>query len=543
MQIYSDKLFKDPVEIIEVFEPEFVKSALYKIEKLQNKGLHLVGYMRYDLSKSANADHCICPNNYPSIYLPLIYFEAFEDYEQFIPKTPDYKIGTIIEPLITKENYIKKIAYIKDKIKNGITYEVNYTYPSTLKTNAEEFDLYNYFLQNQTTQYNAFLQNKYETILSFSPEMFFTIDGRKILTKPMKGTIQRGKTKQEDKKLKEFLFNDIKNRAENIMIVDLLRNDLGRISTTGTVNVDKLFDIEEHKTLFQMTSEISAELEENITLYDIINAIYPCGSITGAPKVSTMRVIEETEIDSRNVYCGAIGYLHKDKSVFSVPIRILQRKYYEKDYKYWAGGAIVWDSTAEDEWEETLTKTKFLQTNFSLIETMKDDFELHIKRLKNSAKELGFKWNNKIEKLQIKNGIVTRIELFKNGDFEVSTRPIPDIVSNPKIKIGHKVNLSNPFCYHKTSIRTPTPKDVFDEIGINEKGEITEGSYTNIAVKQGKNIYTPPVECGLLNGIMRQKLIRTGKIKEKVLYIDDLKQADKIYCFNSIRGIIEVELC
>ena len=148
MQIYSDKLFKDPVEIIEVFEPEFVKSALYKIEKLKNKGLHLVGYMRYDLSKSANARHCICPNNYHNIYSPLIYFEAFEDYEQFIPKTPDYKIGTIIEPLITKENYIKKIEYIKDKIKNGITYEVNYAYPSTLKTNAEEFDLYNYFLQN-----------------------------------------------------------------------------------------------------------------------------------------------------------------------------------------------------------------------------------------------------------------------------------------------------------------------------------------------------------------------------------------------------------
>ena len=170
------------------------------------------------------------------------------------------------------------------------------------------------------------------------------------------------------------------------MIVDLLRNDLGRISKTGSVHVDKLFDIEQHKTLFQMTSEISSELEDNITLYDIINAIYPCGSITGAPKISTMRVISETEKFSREVYCGAIGYLHKDEAIFSVPIRILQKKNNDIDYRYYAGGAIVWDSDAEDEWEETLVKTKFLNTCFSLIETGINDFDLHIKRLKKSAK-------------------------------------------------------------------------------------------------------------------------------------------------------------
>ena len=529
MQIYSDKLFKHPAEIIEVFEPKEIKSGLDRIEELSKKGLYLLGYMRYDLSKS---------NNYP-----LIYYEAFESYEKFTPKTPDYKIGTIIKPLISKEKYYKNFEFIKEKIKNGVTYEVNYTYPSVLETNADEFNLYNYFLQKQTTPYNAFIKNRYETILSFSPEMFFTINGRRILTKPMKGTIQRGGIPEEDRKLKAFLYNDIKNRAENIMIVDLLRNDLGIISRTGTVKVDKLFDIEEHKTLFQMTSEISSELNKKITLYDIIKALYPCGSITGAPKISTMKVIEETEISDRNVYCGAIGYLHNDEAVFSVPIRILQRKHNEPDYKYWTGGAIVWDSTAKDEWEEALTKTKFLQTDFTLIETIKDDLNLHIERLKQSAKELGFKWNNNIEKLQIKKNIVTRIELFKNGKFEITTREIPKPLTNPKIKIGYKVNSSNPFLYHKTSIRKPATNGVFDEIGINERGEITEGTFTNIAIKQGKNIYTPPVECGLLNGIMRQKLLKDGKLKEKILFLDDLKQADKIYCFNSIRGIVEVELC
>ena len=530
MQIYSDKVFNNPIEIIEVFEPKKVKSGLDKIEKLKNEGFYLVGYMRYDLKKEADN-------------MPLIYFEAFRDFEPFEQKTPDYKIGTIIEPLISKEEYIEQIEYIKEQIKNGVTYEVNYTYPSVVKTNATELDLYNYLLQNQKTPYNAFLQNKYETILSFSPELFFTLNGRKILTKPMKGTIKRGKNEQEDLELKNFLYNDIKNRAENIMIVDLLRNDLGRISKTGTVHVDKLFDIEQHKTLFQMTSEISSELENDITLYDIINAIYPCGSITGAPKISTMRVISETEKFSREVYCGAIGYLHNEEAIFSVPIRILQKKNNDADYKYYAGGAIVWDSVADDEWEETLIKTKFLNTNFSLIETGVKDFDLHIKRLKKSAKELGFRWNKDIEKISFDKNIVSRIELFKDGKFELTTRAIPLPPQNPKIKIKNKTNTSNPFLYHKTSIRKSMPQDVFDEICINEKGEITEGTFTNIAIKKNGKIFTPPLKCGLLNGIMRQNLLNIGKIEEKILYPEDLKNADKIYCFNSVRGIVEVELC
>lgn len=529
MQIYSDKVFSNSVETVVAFEPEDVKNALDQIETLRNKGLYIVGYMRYDLKKAAAG-------------LPLVYFEAFESFEPFKQKTPDYKIGTIVTPNISKEEYAKQIAYIREQIKNGITYEVNYTYPSTLKTNASEIDLYHYLLQNQATPYNAFLQNEYETILSFSPELFFTLEGDKILTKPMKGTIRRGKSSKEDKELKSFLYNDLKNRTENIMIVDLLRNDLGRISKPGTVRADKLFDIERHKTLFQMTSEISSELKKGTTLNDIIEAIYPCGSITGAPKISTMKVIADTECCTRDVYCGAIGYIHEDEVIFSVPIRILQKKQGESSYRYDAGSAITWNSTAENEWEETLTKAQFLNTDFSLIETGITDFEMHIERLKNSANALGFVWNSEIEKLGFDPEIVNRIELFKDGHFEVTTRPIPAPKQNPKVRIAHKVNSANPFLYHKTSIRLPAPKDVFDEIGINERGEITEGTFTNIGALINGVIYTPPVACGLLNGITRQKLLREGAIQEKVLYPCDLKAADKIYCFNSVRGMVEVEL-
>lgn len=373
--------------------------------------------------------------------------------------------------------------------------------------------------------------------------MFFSLYKNRIVTKPMKGTLKRGKNAKEDKVLKNYLHKDIKNRAENIMIVDLLRNDLGKISKPGSVKVNKLFEIETYKTLFQMTSEISSELENGITLYDIISSIFPCGSITGAPKISTMKVIEETEVCAREIYCGAIGYLHKDEAIFSVPIRILQKKNKEIDYRYHTGGAIVWDSTAEDEWKETVVKTKFLETNFSLIETCKNDFNLHIKRLKCSAKELRFKWNKDIEKIKFQTGIVTRIELFKNGHFKVTTREIPSVIKNAKIKLNGRVESSNPFLYHKTSIRESNPKNIFEEIKINERGEITEGVFTNIAILKGNKIYTPPVSCGLLNGITRQKLLRKKIIEEKIIYPKDLKEADKIFCFNSIRGIIEVELC
>ncbi|MBQ7078436.1 MAG: bifunctional anthranilate synthase component I family protein/class IV aminotransferase [Fibrobacter sp.] len=528
MQIYAEKIFKTPIETIEVFEPKNVTSALDRIEVLKSKGLYLVGYMRYDLNTASN--------------LPLIYFEAFDSFEPFVQKIPDKKIGTIIKPLISKEEYAAKVAFIKEQIKNGITYEVNYTYPSALKTNANETELYHYLLQNQKTPYNAFLQNKYETILSFSPELFFVKKGNKILTKPMKGTVKRGKTDEEDTALKNFLFNDLKNRTENIMIVDLLRNDLGRISKPGTVKADKLFDIEQHKTLFQMTSEISSELKEGVTLYDIIRAIYPCGSITGAPKISTMEIIDTTEHKPREVYCGAIGYIHGDEMIFSVPIRILQKKNGETEYRYDAGSAITWNSTAEDEWNETITKAKFLETDFSLIETGITDFEMHIERLRASSHTLGFTWNSNIEKLKFNPNVVNRIELFKDGHFEVTTRAIPAPKENPKVKIAHKVNSSNPFLYHKTSIRLPFPKDVFDEICVNEKGELTEGTFTNIGVQLNGTIYTPPIECGLLNGVTRQKLLREGKIKEKILYPSDLQNAEKIYCFNSVRGIVKVTL-
>ena len=540
MQIYSDRYFSDPEQIVEIFEPDSLHGGLDRIEKLQQEGYHLLGYMRYDLQKP-----------HPS-GMPLLYFEAYRketdksDAESRIAEKiadDEFPAGIFTVPLITREEYENKISYIREQILNGVTYEVNYTYPSVLKTSLSDDALYRYLLQKQKTPYNAFIRNRHETVMSFSPELFFSISGRHITTRPMKGTIKRGASPEEDMANREFLAKDVKNRAENIMIADLIRNDLGMIAEVGTVRADRLFAIEEHPTLFQMTSEISAELREGITLHNIIRALHPCGSITGAPKISTMKVIAEAEPYSRDVYCGAIAYLHGDEAIFSVPIRILQKQRGEKYFRYFAGGAVTYDSTAAGEWNETLTKTEFLQTDFRLIETGTGDSGLHMARMKKSAEELGFKWNRELDGFVFPENTVSRIELARDGNFRVTTRNIPAPADRPQVRIRGRVNSLNPFLYHKTTVRNPSPSGIFEEIRMNEKNEITEGTFTNIAVKKDGRMYTPPVSCGLLAGVMRHKLIENGTLTEKILYREDLINADAVYCMNSVRGIFEVELC
>ncbi len=534
MQIYANKSFSNPIEIIKA--EGNLKEAFSRIDKLRNK-YYLLGYITYDFQK--------------------LYFEVFDKFEAYTPNPPK-QLGTIIKPMISKEAYIDAINKIKEYISNGITYEVNYTYPSEVLTNFNGIDLYEAILEKQKTPYNTYLETPDLTLLSYSPELFFKLKGNKILTKPMKGTAPR-LGDSEDEERRDFLYNDIKNRAENIMIVDLLRNDLGRISKTGTVKVDKLFEIEKHPTVFQMTSEISSELEENTNLYDIFKAIFPCGSITGAPKVSTMRVIDELEPFSRNIYCGAIGFLSPNECEFSVPIRILYGK--DNKYTYHAGGAIVWDSTAKDEWEETLVKTKFLQTDFQLIETAVDDWERHVARMKKSANELGFKWNEEIEFLnqhltptlslkereQSYYPVKMRVTLDKNGNLQKQVTELSSCTFNgaskPRVKLQGKVNSHNPFLYHKTTIREAMPEDAFEHIRTNERGEITEGIFTNIAIEKDGKLYTPPISSGILNGTYRQKLLDEGKLIEKILHPKDLETANKIFCFNSVRKMIEVELC
>lgn len=534
MIIFGDKLFKNPVKKIQAFNKQELLDAFAQIEELKNK-FFITGYIRYEAFDTEKSS------------LPLLYFEVFEKFEHFTPQKVAPKTLNPC-PVVSFEEYSDAIRQIKAEIANGNTYEVNYTYDFEIKYDGDDFELFQYLLQKQKTPYNFYCKNKYDTVLSFSPELFFTLKNNHIVTKPMKGTAKRGQNKAEDKKLIEFLQNDEKNRAENVMIVDLLRNDLGRIAKTGSVKVTKLFEIETHRTLHQMTSQIEADLNENIKLYDIFKAIFPCGSITGAPKVSTMKIINKVEKGSRDIYCGAIGLISPDETLFSVPIRILQRR--DAKLLYRVGGAIVWDSDIQDEWDETLTKTKFLNDNFQIIETIKIEngkllFENeHFERMKKSCDHFGIKFKYPKITFPQKDGIL-RILLGETISTEYK-KFMPHKTNKITISLI-KINSQNEFMYHKTTYRPwfydsykkIANNEIYDEIFFNEKDELTEGARSNIVLQINGKLYTPPVSCGLLNGIGRQQL---KDIEEKILYKSDLENAEKIFCINSVRGMVEVHL-
>lgn len=547
MLIFGKKLFEKPLKVLKAFNNEEFLSAFREIEELSKK-YYLAGYIRYEakevfLGKKIASDY------------PLLYFEVFEDFKEFSPHVADL-CRLKSAPAITFEQYKSDLEKIKEEIANGNTYEVNYTYDRYVDCEADEFELFNFLLKKQTTPYNAFIKNNFETILSFSPELFFELKNGHILTKPMKGTVPRGIDEVQDKKNVDFLKNDIKNRAENVMIVDLLRNDLGRIAKTGSVKVSKLFEIETHKTLHQMTSQIEADLLDGTTLFEVFKAIFPCGSITGAPKISTMKIIDRLEKGSRDGYCGAIGLISPKKTVFSVPIRILQKKSDEKTYRYRVGGAIVWNSDIKEEWEETLTKSKILEEDFKLIETVKVEcgkpfwWAEHLNRLKNSAKHFGFKFNPELETLKPTQDGMLRILLSKDGNYSLEYKKL--VRSEVcKVEISpQKVDSRKAFLYHKTTYRPYYEESfkkivdgkIYDELFFNEKGELSEGARSNVLLKLDGKLYTPPVKCGLLNGVLRQNLLDRGICTEKILYKEDLLHAENIYCINSVRGIRRVEL-
>ena len=547
MQIYSHMCFENPVEVIKVFDSAHLKTALNRIEFLSKK-YYCLGYVRYEskdvfLNKRISSD------------LPLLYFEVFETYKEYNKRDVGY-VDITAEPCLSFEDYSRALVRIKDEISQGNTYEVNYTYDWKVSSSAEDRRFYDYLLNKQKTPYNTFIKNEYETVLSFSPELFFELEGGNIKTKPMKGTVSRGDTPEKDLENINFLKNDVKNCAENVMIVDLLRNDLSKIAQTGTVKVSRLFEIETHKTLHQMTSTVCAELRQDVTLYDIFEAIFPCGSITGAPKISTMKIIDKVETGKRNIYCGAIGFLCPEKTEFSVPIRILQKKKDDTFFTYRAGGAIVWDSDIHDEWEETRTKAAFLNScDFKIIETLKAQNGIflygkeHFERMKKAAEHFGFVFPEDLKFLKPEHDGMVRILLSKDGSFEVQYKDILLDVTD-RISIALNRTDKNEFLFFKTTYRPWYESsfakikhgEVYDEIFFNIDGELTEGARTNIVIEKDGKLYTPPLACGLLDGIERMRMLEEGLCEEKVLYLEDLKNADRIFCINSVRGIKEVRL-
>ncbi len=542
--------FCDPIEIITAFNKKNFFNSLKKINNLKQKK-YLAGYIRYE-AKEYFLDKDIESTK------PLLWFGVFDNFELIEHVDSNYVYNPFIQinNSIFFENYKEALKKIKYNIENGNTYQVNYTFDKFLKAGSSKENLYLALRQAQKTDYCAFIKNYDDTILSFSPELFFEVEKNKIITKPMKGTVKKGYSEEENKKNKEFMANDEKNRAENVMIVDLLRNDIGKICKTGSINVKSLFDIEEYPTLYQMTSTVEGYLKENTSFEEILEALFPCGSVTGAPKTKTMQIIDEIEKDSRDIYCGAIGFISPEKTVFSVPIRILQKQ--NENWKYRVGSGIVWDSDIENEWKECELKAKFLdiQPEFQLFETMLVQNQQivykkeHLKRLKDSAKFFSFKFNEKIFNIKPAQDGMLRLVLFKGGNFELEYKPLK-AHNNNLVKVSDiNLDTQNTFLYHKTTYR-PWYKEAMQEIingkyydflFFNEKGELCEGARTNVFVEKKNILYTPAIESGLLNGVLRQDLLKNKKATEKIITHSDLQKADAIYCGNSVRNLVKVQL-
>lgn len=486
-----------------------------------------------------------------------------------------------------RQEYLAKVARIQEYIAAGDTYQVNFTLKLLFEYSGGAAALYETLRRNQSVSYGAFIKTGMRQILSFSPELFFRKQGRDCWVRPMKGTSARACTLAEDRQVGDRLAADSKNRSENVMIVDLLRNDLGRLCEMGTVATLSLFDVETYETLHQMTSTIKGRLRREISLVELFEALFPCGSVTGAPKIRTMEIIRELEAVDRGVYTGAIGFIGPDDSaIFNVPIRtvVLEGGHGEMGI----GSGIVFDSEGEAEWRECQLKGRFLEApvaDFQLLETILwrpiQGFwllELHMERLRNSAGYWGFSYQServmrRLEEVVQAGGasgcLRVRLLLGKDGQVTVATTtcaaPLLSFhvsedgdAALPLVRIAKVATAQDdPFLYHKTTRRQLYDAErkqaeadgCFEVFFVNRRGEMTEGSFTNLFVLRGGELHTPPVSCGLLDGVLRRALL-DGKlslspgypIREVVLYPGDLEAATAIYIGNSVRGLCKVVL-
>ena len=555
------QIFTDAIKELKTKDIKEVKPLLDELEAYQNEGYYAVGYVSYEAAPAFETKFQVIDGPLMSEY--LLYFTVHETVQtEPIPLTYDpITLPKSWQELTTAEEYKAAIEHIHHHIRQGDTYQVNYTVQLQQNLTADPFAIYNRLVVEQNAHYNAFIQHDDVSIISISPELFFKKDGDKLTTRPMKGTTNRGLTSETDLAQARWLAQDQKNRSENMMIVDLLRNDMNRISKIGSEDVKSLCQVEQYSTVWQMTSTIETQLLTNRSLCDVFQALFPCGSITGAPKIATMEIIKRVEKQPRGVYCGAIGILvPQGPSIFNVAIRTLQME--ETKAIYGVGGGITWDSNWESEYEETKQKAAVLyrqNPKFDLISTGRIHqgkllfLEEHIKRLQESSRYFDYPFNAEkahyqvealCQSLDLNTDYRLKMSLAKDGElkFEHSqlTNLSDDFCQARLVEQRHP--LDRPYTFFKTSYRPHLNIEPHEQIYYNHEGQLLETSIGNIVLKIEDQLYTPPVHLGLLNGIYRQSLIAENKLKEKVLTVKDLKQAQAIYGCNAVRGLYELKV-
>ncbi|HEY0079973.1 MAG TPA: aminodeoxychorismate synthase component I [Pyrinomonadaceae bacterium] len=562
--------FREPSEIIVADSIDEVSAALRKVEREVESGRYAAGHVSYEAAPAF--DPALVAHDAATAAMPLVWFGIFEKPSALEEKLEGQREESSFNlsdwtPAESRARYAQNVETIREAIARGETYQTNYTLRLRARFEGDAYAFYERLRAAQRAPFAAYLDTGRHRILSASPELFFRRLGAHLTTRPMKGTVRRGRWLEEDESLSRWLAGSEKNRAENVMIVDLLRNDLGRIAETGSVRVESLFRIERYPTVFQMTSTVVARARAQTTLEEIFRALFPCGSVTGAPKVSTMRLIRRLELEPRGVYCGSIGFISPEgETVFNVAIRTVVINSLTGVAEYGVGGGITWGSTADDEYAEILDKASFLaeaQAPFELLETLRLErgryrlLEEHLRRLTDSARYFDaplsvervraaldehanqFPEETRRVRLLVSLAGQARIESEPLEEFSRGAPPVVALARTP-------VSKRERFLYHKTTRREIYEQrraerpEAFDVLLCNEQDELTEFTNANLLVELDGRCWTPPVESGLLAGTLRAELIARGKIDERVLTREDLARASRVWWINSVRGCVEV---
>jgi para-aminobenzoate synthetase / 4-amino-4-deoxychorismate lyase len=588
--------FKRPLEIIEALTLEGVRPALRAVERATARGFYAAGFVCYEAAPAFDRALVVRESSNGS-NVPLLWFGVFSapEPEDSIEACGEFSVKNWT-PSTTRGEYERALTVAREAIARGDTYQINYTFRMRALFNGDAYAFYKHLASRADAGYCAFIDAGRFKILSISPELFFRQRGREIVTRPMKGTVRRGLWLEEDEELAAWLARSEKNRAENIMIVDLLRNDLGRVAETGSVHVRKLCAVERYPTVFQMTSTIAARLRADATLEDTFAALFPCGSVTGAPKISTTRIIASLEDTPRNVYCGSVGLVTPyNEAIFNVAIRTVLIDGETGEAVYGTGGGITWDSTASDEYDEALTKAALLRTEtseFEMLETLRLErgeyllLERHIRRLQDSARRLDFKVSidevrrslekharefpegvRRVRLLVSKDG-AARVESFALEDTSLVLAPEDEPPSHarevqpssfssaaatkleplPVALAVAPVSRSELFLYHKTTrrevyeSRRATAPEAFDVLLWNEDEELTEFTNGNLVVELDGQLFTPPRACGLLDGTLRAELLGGGVISERIITRAEIGRSTRLWLINSVRGWVPVFL-
>ena len=552
-------VFSRPVETLQAFRPDEIPGLLELAEDHARQGGWAAGFLSYEASPAFDPSFRVRP---PSP-LPLAWFglypQAGEIASPFDLPAGPFHLGKWI-PSLKRREYEDKIKRIKRLIADGDTYQVNYTFRLRASFQGDPLGLWLRLVAAQPRGRPAFFDTGRFAILSASPELFFYRDRNGgIVCRPMKGTARRGLTAAGDREEMEKLAASGKNRAENLMIVDMIRNDLGKIAFPGMVKTQKLFSVEKHPTLLQMTSTVTAVSPSS--LKDVMAALFPCASVTGAPKIRAMEIIAETEKDPRGVYTGTVGVVAPGgESRFNVAIRTATVDNELGEAVYGTGGGIVWDSRPRSEYSEALLKSSILfskPVEFELLETLRWEkgkgyflLEEHISRLVESAQYFDFpvdpaRIRRKLNRYALSfrsSLLMVRLKLDRQGKIHLEHNTLSPKEKPWKLALAEKpVDPRDPFLYHKTTHREVYEQaragrpDCDDVILFNSRGQVTETTRANLVVKWEGRYCTPPVKCGLLDGVYRKRLLKEGVITERDITLEELKRCRQVFLVNSVR--------